>query len=68
MLYLTRAEYDALVGVYPQWMAEVWPLLRKRWGLGGVTVCEVPALLGYMVAVAVGERRPGPALPLLVGG
>lgn len=37
-MFVSRKRYDALLVAHPEWMATVWPKLRKTWNEVGAWV------------------------------
>lgn len=57
-IYLTRAQYDALLSSQPNWVRGNWTGLGRRWSIGGVTVtCQTENQLAVLAAHVA--RSPG---------
>jgi hypothetical protein len=50
-MILSRKQYDALIIRHPEFMAQHWQTLKRRWSLAGVEVSGAPATLASLAAL-----------------
>ncbi len=53
-VFITRQQYDSMIGLDPEWMQHKWPLLQRMWQINGCRVRVPDQFVNQLLDLCVG--------------